>query len=138
MLGRSIADPSGIESSLGSASGLGLLAVDTTLAREKITTVRSAITRGSVRFSGYEIHVGETTVDPTVEPFATLDDGRPEGACAEGVIGTYLHGAFEHPGVCAEVFGVPLAAVATGRGNYEQLADWFGAHVRHVDALGIS
>ena len=37
-------------------------------------------------------------------------------SAAPGVIGTYLHGAFEHPEVCAEVFGIE-APSATSEGG---------------------
>jgi adenosylcobyric acid synthase len=137
MLGRSIADPHRIESSRERADGLGLLPIDTTLAPEKTTAVRSATTRGGARFTAYEIHVGETVVDGDVVPFAVLDDGRADGACVGRVMGTYLHGAFEDPAVCAEVLGLPAAQPRTKQQDYDRLADWFAEHVRHVDALGV-
>jgi adenosylcobyric acid synthase len=137
MLGRSIADPHHVESSCDRADGLGLLPVDTTLAPTKTTVVRRATTRGGVSFSGYEIHAGETTVDGEVEPFAMLEGGRVDGACVGRVVGTYLHGALEHAEVCAELFGVPIAAFGSKQADYDRLADWFAAHVRSVDALGL-
>ena len=55
-----------------------------------------ATTRYGVRFGGYEIHLGVTTLDNgDAAPFARLDDGRIDGACVDGVVGTYLHGALE-------------------------------------------
>ncbi len=137
MLGRSIADPHRIESTRERADGLGLLPVDTTLAPEKTTAVRKATTRGGVRFGAYEIHVGETTIDADVAPFAMLDDGRADGACVGRVFGTYLHGAFEDPAVCAEVLGVPAAPLRSKPQEYDRLADWFSEHVRHVGVLGL-
>ena len=108
MLGRTVCDPLGVESQASSAEGLGLLPVDTTMAAEKTTEVRSAITRGGVQFGAYEIHLGITAVEGGVEPFARLDDGRFDGACVDRVVGTYLHGALENAEVCAELFGVPV------------------------------
>jgi adenosylcobyric acid synthase len=137
MLGRSISDPMHVESAREHADGLGLLPVDTILAPGKTTIVRQATTRGGVAFTGYEIHVGETIVTGEAAPFATLEDGRREGACADRVVGTYLHGALEHPGVCAEIFGVPIAAPASKQASYDRLADWFAQHVRHVETLGL-
>jgi adenosylcobyric acid synthase len=137
MLGRSIADPHRIESTREHADGLGLLPIDTTLAPEKTTAVRKATTRGGVRFDAYEIHVGETAVDADVEPFARLDDGRADGACGERVFGTYLHGAFEDPAVCADMLGVPAIERRSKRQEYDRLADWFAEHVRHVGVLGL-
>jgi adenosylcobyric acid synthase len=139
MLGRSVSDPHHIESTRERADGLGLLPVDTVLTPEKTTVVRHATTSGGVRFNAYEIHVGETTVDPGVRgvvPFATLDDGRADGACVGRVIGTYLHGALEDPAVAADVLGLPLTPARAKAQEYDRLADWFAEHVRHVDALG--
>jgi adenosylcobyric acid synthase len=140
MLGRAIRDPDGVESDAREAPGLGLLPVDTTLTRSKRTRAVTATTPGGVAFGGYEIHVGVTAAategDP-VTPFATLEDGSPEGACRAGVLGTYLHGAFEHGGVCAEVLGVTPSSVAPKARQYERLADWFEHHARHLDRLGV-
>jgi adenosylcobyric acid synthase len=140
MLGRAIRDPTGIESPAGEAAGLGLLPAVTTLTRDKRARTVVATTRHGVRFGGYEIHVGVTTLDQPNEaaPFAVLDDGRPDGACREGVIGTYLHGAFENADVCAEVFGVPAPAAIAKADQYQRLAGWFEQHVRHVNELGLT
>jgi len=137
MLGRVIRDPDGIESSAGSAEGLGLLPAETVLAAEKTIEVRTATTRGGVRFSGYEIHLGITTLDPLVEPFAQLDDERFDGACMNGVVGTYLHGALESAGVCAELFGVSVQGVMPKQEHYQRLADWFDRHGRGLSQLGL-
>ena len=102
MLGRRILDPLGVESAESITRGLGVLPIDTVMAAEKTTEVRSATTRGGVSFAAYEIHMGMTTIDEGVEPFARLDDGRADGACVGRVIGTYLHGALENAAVCSE------------------------------------
>jgi adenosylcobyric acid synthase len=62
MLGRTIADPRGIEGPRGTATGLGLLDVETVLAAEK----RLALTEGidlqtQEPVKGYEMHLGVTT-----------------------------------------------------------------------------
>jgi adenosylcobyric acid synthase len=138
MLGRLIRDPSGIESSAGIAEGLGLLPAETVLSAEKTIKVRTATTRGGVRFNGYEIHLGVTTLDPPVAPFAQLDDERFDGACMNGVVGTYLHGALESAEVCAELLGVSIQEAMPKREHYQRLADWLDRSGRGLSQLGVS
>ena len=137
MLGRTIADPLGVESMASTARGLGLLPIDTTMAADKTTEVRTATTRGGVPFAAYEIHMGVTSIDAGVEPFARLDDGRADGACVGAVSGTYLHGALENAAVCSELLGVHVAPAAAKREQYERLADWFEQYGRGLDQLGV-
>jgi adenosylcobyric acid synthase len=94
MLGRTIADPLGMEGDVGTVAGLGLLEVDTVLAPEK--TVRDVVAESpflSRSVSGYEIHLGTTEGPDTIRPTALID-GRGDGAMsADGKVwGTYLHG----------------------------------------------
>jgi len=138
MLGRSIHDPLGVESDVSSVSGLNLLPVVTTMAADKSTRVRHARTAGGTSFTGYEIHMGQTEIDPAQPPFATFDDGGTDGVRAPGVIGTYLHGALENPDVCGEVFGIPPPAAAARAEHYERLAAWFERHGRNLSALGLT
>jgi adenosylcobyric acid synthase len=103
MLGRSIADPHGIEGPPGTSDGLGLLAVRTTMARRKRTSRTRGAWNGHV-VAGYEIHVGVTEVEDAPLLRFTERDGvaidEPDGATsADGrVLGTYLHGLFDEPG----------------------------------------
>jgi adenosylcobyric acid synthase len=133
MMGRRIDDPLGMEGG-GSAPGLGLLPVVTVMKPDKRTEVRPATTRGGTRFTGYEIHMGETSYEGSPQPFARFDDGTADGACLPGAIGTYLHGALENADVCAELFGVPIAAVPK-RDQYERLAAWLERHGREMERL---
>ena len=134
MMGRRIDDPLGVEGG-GSAPGLGLLPVVTVMKPDKRTEVRSATTRGGTRFTGYEIHMGETSFEGSAQPFARFDDGTADGACLPGAIGTYLHGALENPDVCVELFGVPMASLTPKRDHYERLADWLEQHGRGLNRL---
>jgi len=96
MLGRSIADPGGIEGPPATVEGLGILDVQTTLSNDKRLEPVSGTTSDGVSFSGYEMHMGVTEGQDRARPFAQLADGAPEGAVsADGrVIGTYVHGLF--------------------------------------------
>ena len=137
MLGRSIRDPLGVDSDVRQAAGLGLLPAATTMRAEKTTELRNGRTPGGTPFTAYEIHMGATDIDADVPPFATLDDGTTDGACAPGVIGTYLHGLLENADVCAEIFGVPPPAASSKTEQYDRMADWFERHARNLSVLGL-
>jgi adenosylcobyric acid synthase len=95
MLGRTVADPDGIEGPAATIAGLGLLDVETVLTGDKrLEPARGE--SGGVPFTGYEMHMGTTTGPDCARPFARLADGSPEGAVSSDgrVIGTYVHGLF--------------------------------------------
>jgi adenosylcobyric acid synthase len=96
MLGRTIADPAGIEGPAGKTDGLGLLDVETVLSAEKRLEPVRGTTADGAPFSGYEMHMGATAGPDCARPFARLADGTPEGAIsADGrVFGSYIHGLF--------------------------------------------
>ena len=137
MIGETIRDPDGVESDAGSAAGLGLLAADTVMLKEKTTRIRRATVQG-ISCDGYEIHMGETTVRTPYPPFAQLEDGSEDGVIGPGVIGTYLHGALEDVAVCSALFKADVRAQAAGAAHYDALADWFERHAeRRADWLPI-
>jgi len=120
MLGRTVSDPDGVEAAAGVSAGLGLLELETELTRDK----RLARVDGVCAFdgcapgqqvSGYEIHMGVSHGVAMTLPAFTIN-GRPEGAVTPDgqVLGTYLHGVFDHPHACAA------------------LLRWAGAHSAHV------
>jgi adenosylcobyric acid synthase len=97
MLGRSVADPDGVEGPPETAAGLGLLDVETRLEPEKtLRRVAGTAWPEGPALAGYEIHNGVTAGDGLIRPFLALD-GRPHGALsADGrVAGCYVHGLFE-------------------------------------------
>ncbi len=145
MLGRTIADPHGIEGAPETVDGLGLLEVDTVLARGKTTRFSNG---QDVRFNepveGYEIHIGETTGQGTESAMLTLD-GRQDG-CMSGdgrVMGTYLHGLFASDGY-RRAFLAALGArgeVAYARlveGALDTLADHLKTHLDTQALLAIA
>lgn len=96
MLGRSIADPEGIEGEAGVTEGLGYLDVETALTPDKrLTRVEAVHAPSGLQVAGYEIHLGLTEGPDCLRPFAHVGD-VPEGArSSDGrVEGTYLHGLF--------------------------------------------
>lgn len=108
ILGRAIADPHGIEGEPGETPGLGLLPTRTVMDRQKTTRwTRGRL--GDLPVEGYEIHAGCSEVDGA--GLLLLDDARAEGGarsegCTSGrVMGTYLHGFFDAPGVVEAVLG---------------------------------
>jgi adenosylcobyric acid synthase len=96
MLGRSIADPGGIEGPPAMVDGLGLLDVSTILSNDKRLEPVRGETHDGAPFAGYEMHMGVTEGPDGARPFARLANGAPEGAVsADGlVLGTYVHGLF--------------------------------------------
>ena len=107
MLGRTVQDPNGVEGAPGVSAGLGLLDVGTELTREKrLTRVEGVCAFGmheaASRVSGYEIHMG-VSHGAAMETPAFSIDGRGEGAVSSDgqILGTYLHGLFDHPEACS-------------------------------------
>jgi len=97
MLGKTIADPDGIESKTKSISGLGLLPVTTRLAREKILKlVQARHVSSGLTVKGYEIHHGQTDSGGLADRFIRQDGEVTGVQSAKGLVwGTYLHGVFD-------------------------------------------
>lgn len=138
MLGKTIADPDGLEGAPGKTKGLGLLDVTTTLAPEKQLRVEQAthVASGEM-LSGYHIHMGQTEGMDCARPFAEIAT-QPEGAVSANgrVMGTYLHGLFATDGFSG-AFLNQLGSAAGGL-NYEasidQTLDALAAHLEtHLD-----
>ena len=97
MLGRSIADPSGVEGRPGIVPGLGYLDVDTMLTGGKsLVHVAGHDYRWRAPVSGYEMHVGRTTGPGSARSLLRLADGRDDGSISPDgrVAGCYVHGLF--------------------------------------------
>lgn len=124
MLGAVVHDPHGVElPGGGSVPGLGILPLETTLARGKSTRLTRARVVGGVLAApagdaraagddvveGYEIHHGQTReLQPApgsgvdfapCEPWLVRvgDGGGVLGHASGGVVGAYLHGLLENP-----------------------------------------
>jgi adenosylcobyric acid synthase len=93
MLGRTVADPDGIEGPPSRVEGLGLLDVETVLGGDKVLVeVTGRTAAEGVPFKGYEMHVGRTT--GSAGPLLAFDSGATDGAVDAGgrVAGCYIHG----------------------------------------------
>jgi adenosylcobyric acid synthase len=138
MLGHAIHDPDGIEGPPGTAEGLGLLEVETTLTGEKRLEPAHGVTFDDAPFTGYEMHMGATEGPACARPFARLTDGSPEGAVsADGrVSGTYIHGLFaddRQRSAWLTRFTSGCAGVAYDA-MIEETLDQFAAHLAaHID-----
>jgi adenosylcobyric acid synthase len=100
MLGRSIADPHGIEGRPAEAAGLGLLDLATTLGSAKrLAVVAGREVASGAEIRGYEMHVGESAGAAFARPMLELG-GRPDGAVSKDgrVMGCYVHGLFAADG----------------------------------------
>ncbi len=136
MLGRSVADPDGVEGPPCVVAGLGLLAVDTVLGGDKRLVEVTGWSGDGVPFRGYEMHLGRTTGDTL--PMLRLGDGRADGAVsADGLVcGCYVHGLFaddRQRGAWLRRFGTE-AAPRCHEAEIEAVLDALAAHLEaHLD-----
>ena len=138
MLGRSVADPDGIEGPPATVEGLSLLDVETTLSGDKRLEPVTGATSDGAPFTGYEMHMGVTEGNDSARPFARRADGAPEGAMSADrwVIGTYIHGLFaddrQRAAWLARFAAGPTAVVHDDL--VERTLDGLAAHlVAHID-----
>ena len=82
MLGQTVSDPDGIEGSIASLPGLGLLPIHTTMTPEK-TTQQVTFTFKGQECKGYEIHQGVSDTDQAILQ-------------TDHCIGTYIHGFLDN------------------------------------------
>ena len=141
MLGRSIADPDGVEGPAERVEGLALLDVDTLLSGDKTTRFARGTHSGSgAAVEGYEIHLGKTEGPDCERPLVHLNTG-PDGAVSTDgrVMGCYLHGLFASDAFRAaflEQLGARGTAAYTAR--VEAALDGLASHLEHhmdVEAL---
>ncbi|MCP4746204.1 MAG: cobyric acid synthase [Desulfobacteraceae bacterium] len=145
MLGRTVQDPDGVEAKPGVTAGIDLLPVETILKAPK-TTTRTLFSWNGGQGAGYEIHMGQTRRyqgDPVFNVHQrnqiTCDD--IDGCVTENgrIMGTYIHGLFDSPGITHKwLNAVGLGHLATDLAfgpaardrSYDQLADHFCKHIR--------
>ncbi len=149
MLGRTIDDPAGLEGAPACTGGLGLFNMETVLEPEKrLKNTDGTLTLpGSPPVSGYEIHMGITRGPALDRPAIAFDDGHCDGALSPDgqILGTYLHGLFDHPDAlgallawagAAETERVDLAA--RRETDLNRLADTIEKHMNIGSILKIA
>ena len=117
MLGETLKDPVTAEAG-GEIRGMELLPMETVFAARKTRTrvtgtfqaVEGPLAQLSmIKFAGYEIHLGVSTLKPGASVFANLTENTGEcklkmdGAYRKNVYGTYVHGIFERKEVVEAV-----------------------------------
>ncbi|MFG1418996.1 cobyric acid synthase [Xanthobacter sp. V0B-10] len=141
MLGRTIADPEGIEGRAGSDPGLGLLEVETVMTPDKRLIEVEAVHAASGRaFHGYEIHIGRTQGPDCARPFAYVGAAAEGAVSADGrVVGSYLHGMFRDDAFRAAVLADLGAAASVRYGTgVEATLDALAVHLEaHLDVEGL-
>lgn len=120
MLGKTIADPEGIEGAPGTSAGLGLLDVETALTAQKQLRLEQVFdARFGAELNGYHMHMGVTDGTDCARPFANIGDMKEGAISANGLIsGTYLHGLFSS-NAFRQAFLKSLGASADNGLDYE-------------------
>lgn len=149
MLGRRVVDPKGHDSGRRSQAvpGLGLLDLETQMARTKVLAQRHATCQtpwGVQDLRGYEIHHGRTRLGPGAK-VRIQGPGAAPWVVSDGkgrVWGSYLHGLFENDawrhawlGALAKAQGkaVPEASMAAGARREQALNRWAAHLIAHLD-----
>ena len=136
MLGQTVNDPDGIEGSISSLPGLGLLPIHTTMTAEKTTRQVTFLFNGQT-CQGYEIHQGVTYSGEWREVSGERNVRGESVVTGDHCIGTYIHGFLDNAPVIehllqgASAGSRPVQSLAEFKDEqYDKLAD----HVRrHVD-----
>ena len=151
MLGKIIKDPYGVESSLKSIEGLGLLDMETQFARKKATFQVEAMevkvnenNKSHELLRGYEIHMGRAKLNTEKSLFRIKKRSGKKCSVYDGAIskdgkvwGTYIHGIFDNDGFRRRFLnsikgkrGLPSSEVTNGfeydafkEEQYDKLAD---------------
>lgn len=137
MLGKTIADPEGVDGRSGTVEGLGLLDVDTVMAGKKHVTLTEACALPNREpVSGYEIHMGETEGPDCARAWLEVND-RPEGAASPNgrILGSYLHGIFSSDAFrTSYLAGLGVESTIAYEDGVEQTLDDLADHLeRHLD-----
>ena len=138
MMGKTVADPKGVEGTPGTAAGLGLLDVHSELGGDKtLEHVTGTDPATGKAVDGYEMHIGVTVGRALRHPMLTIE-GRPEGALSKDgrIGGCYVHGLFARDGYRHAFLNRLRERAASGlryesevEGVLDGLADHLEAHM---------
>ncbi|WP_289741804.1 cobyric acid synthase [uncultured Duncaniella sp.] len=141
MMGIEVSDPDGVEGSLRSLPGLGLLPVKTVLSGSKVTRQVSFSFLGENKpCNGYEIHMGRTETKGKATSLNTiLDDGTADGCFVDDrCFGSYIHGLLDNETVVSYLISPYLKEKRNEKFDYtaykEEQYDLLADHLRkHID-----
>ncbi|KTF11292.1 MULTISPECIES: cobyric acid synthase [Pseudoalteromonas] len=154
MLGNTINDPDGVESSLKQITGLALCDFETTLSTQKVLSKLSATLQLNdlqTPCSGYEIHAGISIGAALNKPFLTFTE-HPNGFVNDGFIsddnaiaGTYLHGLFDEASATSQILNwvkpeaaiKPISIAEHREQQLERLATMCEAHLNIQQIISI-
>ncbi len=139
MLGKTIADPEGIEGTTSETSGLGMLDIHTVMSPQKhLIRVTGTDPKTGATVTGYEIHNGNTTGVDCNHPMLEIN-AKPEGAQNGLVSGCYIHGLFSNDSYRAAFlnsFGATSSV--TYSNEIETVLDNLADHLEeHLDVEGM-
>jgi len=134
MLGRTIADPLGVEGRKQTVPGLGLLEIETVLTGAKrLGEVSGVELATGMPVRGYEMHLGETRGSGVQRPMLRLTDGSDGCVSADGrVAGCYLHGLFTNDPF-RQAFLVALGAEPSGTAYEHQIETTLDLLADHLE-----
>ena len=134
MLGKSVADPGGVEGPPEAVPGLGLLDVETVMAAEKTLRPVSGAALGMV-IKGYEMHMGATSGADTARPMAVLGDKHDGAITRDGlVMGCSVHGLFAADGFRRWFLSTLRPGRETGLAYETMVEDTLDALAAHLEA----
>ncbi|WP_196888706.1 cobyric acid synthase [Aureivirga sp. CE67] len=105
MLGTEISDPFHVEGSVEKIEGIGIFPIQTILKETKITEQTNFSFKNYEKSCvGYEIHMGETTLDEASILNKTKEGNKSEGyQKTENCWGTYMHGILDNEVVINDI-----------------------------------
>lgn len=138
MMGETLSDPDNVEGQVSALPGLGILPVTTVIGEEKRTEQTQFEFKDMHTATGYEIHMGVSTVGASAKSLNTMPDGSVEGCMvADNCWGTYMHGILDNAEVIDNLLA-PFAVEKEDKMDYDAFKDLqydkLAAHVKqHID-----